>query len=160
MIEIHTTSQQVDLAKQKADDMGLVNNSILKSKGNITGFLGEVVVHDFLSKRKSNVHLTNTYDYDIVYDNKIRIDVKSKYCTSPPQDYYECTVYNPNQECDTYVFTRVLKDLSTVWILGYINKEEYYNKATPLKEGDIDPSNNYRVIADCYNLSIKDLHKF
>ena len=38
-----------------------------------------------------------------------------------------------------------------------LTKEEYFNKATFLKKGDIDPSNNYTVKADCYNVPISEL---
>ena len=44
------------------------------------------------------------------------------------------------------------------WILGYKTKEEYFKEANFLKQGQIDPSNNYTVKADCYNLKIKNLH--
>ena len=162
MIEIHTTDQQIALARQKSTDMGTLNNSIMNGRGNIIGFLGEIVVYDFMKKINANTHLTNTYDYDILYDNKIKLDVKSKRCTTTPKDYYECSVanYNTTQECDAYVFTRILENLSTVWILGYINTTEYYNKAKFLKQGEIDPDNNYRVRSDCYNLAIRDLNQF
>ena len=44
------------------------------------------------------------------------------------------------QECDFYVFTRVLNTFKEGWILGYLPKEEYFKMATLYKKGDIDPS--------------------
>ena len=35
-------------------------------------------------------------------------------------------------------------------------KKEYFEKATFMQKGEIDPSNNYMVRADCYNLKIID----
>ena len=43
------------------------------------------------------------------------------------------------------------------WFLGSMGHDEYYNKATFLKKGDVDPSNNFTVRADCYNLKIEEL---
>ena len=56
------------------------------------------------------------------------------------------------------MFTRILKDMTAGWILGYLNKEDYFKKSTFLKKGEIDPSNNWKVSTDCYNLSINKLN--
>ena len=40
-----------------------------------------------------------------------------------------------------------------------LGKDEYFKKATFLKKGDVDPSNNYTVRADCYNLKINELQE-
>ena len=74
--------------------------------------------------------ITNTYDYDIIKDD-ITYDVKTKRCTSKPKDYYECSVaaLNTKQECDIYVFTRILpkkwsdNNYSEGWLLGYMDKK-------------------------------------
>ena len=44
------------------------------------------------------------------------------------------------------------------WLLGYINKKDYFNEAVLLKKGHIDPSNNWKVLTDCYNLPINKLN--
>ena len=41
----------------------------------------------------------------------------------------------------------------------WLTKEEYFDKANLLKKGEIDPSNNFTVKADCYNLKISELRK-
>ncbi len=133
--------------------MGKLNNSITKGKGNIHGFLGEIITANFLS-----VSTFNTYDYDIIFNN-IKIDVKTKRVNTPPRNYYECSIsdLNTKQKCDVYVFTRILNDMTKGWLLGYINKKDYFEKATFLKKGSIDPSNNWKVLTDCYNLPINKL---
>ena len=40
----------------------------------------------------------------------------------------------------------------------YLNKEDYFKKATFMKKGEIDPSNNWKVSTDCYNLPINKLN--
>ena len=76
-----------------------------------------------------------------------------------PQGHFECSVcdYNSKQKCDAYAFVRVKKDLSVGWLLGVKNKDNYFKESTFMKKGDIDPSNNFVVRADCYNLSIDKL---
>jgi hypothetical protein len=44
------------------------------------------------------------------------------------------------------------------WILGWLNKEDYFKAALFLKKGHIDPSNNWKVLTDCYNLPINMLN--
>lgn len=133
--------------------MGELNNSITKGKGNIHGFLGEIITANFL-----NTNTSNTYDYDIIFNN-LKIDVKTKRVNTAPKEYYECSIadLNTKQKCDVYVFTRILKDMTKGWLLGYINKKDFFEKAKFLKKGTVDPSNNWKVSTDCYNLSISKL---
>ena len=154
MKHINIVSEDIDKAKQLSSEMGTLRNSITKGQGNIHGFLGEIITSKFLSSS-----LNNTYDYDIVHNN-LKIDVKTKRVTTPPQEHYECSVaaLNTKQECDVYVFTRILKDMTSGWLLGYINKEDYFNAALFLKKGHTDPSNNWKVSTDCYNLPINKLN--
>ena len=129
MKHIKITKENVNLANEMSSDMGILNNSITKGKGNVIGFLGEIIVAEELG-----ISLNNTYDYDLVFNNK-KIDVKSKRVTSAPRDYYECSVadLNTKQKCDFYVFTRIKNDLSEGWILGYLEKEKYLEDSKFLK---------------------------
>ena len=150
---INITQENITEAKKLSGEMGKLNNSITKGEGNIHGFLGEIITANFLS-----VSTFNTYDYDIVFNN-IKIDVKTKKVNTPPRNYYECSIANLNtkQKCDVYVFTRILNDMTKGWLLGYINKKDYFEKATFLRKGRIDHSNNWKVLTDCYNLPINKL---
>jgi hypothetical protein len=40
-----------------------------------------------------------------------------------------------------------------------MKKQEYFDKATYLKKGEVDPSNNYTVRATCFNLPIDKLQE-
>nr|QPI16365.1 MAG: hypothetical protein NIOZUU157_00256 [Virus NIOZ-UU157] len=153
MRHIKITDKHIKLAKKMSSSMGTLNNSITKGQGNIIGFLGEIIVAEYL-----NIVLSNTYDYDLIYKNK-KIDVKSKRVTTPPKDYYECSIaaLNTKQKCDLYVFTRIKNDLSAGWIVGQLNKKEYLNNSKFLKKGEVDSDNNWKVLTDCYNLPINKL---
>lgn len=148
-------------AYQKHQALGKLNNSIRQGKGNFDGFVGENALKLFL-----NIPLDleqNTYDYDVVYNNKT-IDVKTKKTSVVPQPFHEGSVaaYNTKQQCDFYVFTRILYHENgyipkTVYITGFMPKKEYFEKARFLKKGQTDGSNNFTVKADCYNMLYKDM---
>ena len=154
MIEVQLTDDMLLAARAKATEMGRLNNSILRGGGSVAGFLGEQIALKVLGGE-----WRNSYDYDIVLEDGRRAEVKTKQTSATPKPFYDCSIsnFNTRQDCDIYVFTRVMNDFSKGWFLGMLTKEEYFNKATFLKKGDIDPSNNYTVKADCYNVPISEL---
>ena len=153
MIQVEITDEMLLAAREKATEMGELKNSILKGQGRLAGFVGEQVVMKILGGKWEN-----TYDYDINVNN-VRIEVKTKQTTVQPLPHYECSVaaFNIKQNCDAYAFVRVLKDFSVGWFLGVMKKDEFFQKAKRLKKGEVDPSNNFTVRADCYNLRIDEL---
>jgi len=156
MQEIDVTPDMVANAMKKAKEMGRLNNSITRGQGNIAGFIGEEVARHVLGGKE-----TNTYDHDLITDAGISVDVKTKRTSVKPKDYYECSVaaFNTKQQCDYYAFVRVHNDMHTAWFLGMYPKESYYKDAKFLKKGEVDPSNNFTVKADCYNLPISSLQE-
>ena len=154
MKEITVSKDMVNKARAKATEMGRLNNSITGGQGSVAGFLGEEVARLIMGGSEEN-----TYDYDLKLDNGYTVDVKTKRTTVPPKRYYECSVaeLNTKQKCDYYAFVRVYKDLHTAWFLGVYPKSAYYKDATYLKKGDVDPSNNFTVKSNCYNLPISAL---
>lgn len=158
-IVIDVDEEILGIAVSKASEMGRLNNSIMSGDGNIAGFLGEECVKKYLGLKLGTEE--NTFDYDLIYQGK-KIDVKSKRTTVIPRMDHECSVaaFNTRQNCDFYLFTRVLFNgevAQKVYIMGYMNKNDYYEKARFLKKGDIDGTNNFIVREDCYNMYYSDL---
>lgn len=154
MIEITPTEAQRKEARLTAGNTTGLQGSITRGGGSPAGTLGEILVRDMMDYRQ-----INTKDYDLYTDQGTRIDVKTKRCTSAPKEYYECSIaaHGTRQECDEYVFVRVLNNLTRAWILGSISKDEYFEKAVRHKKGEVDESNNFTFKADCYNLQISEL---
>lgn len=157
IIEVPISHEMRVEAWRKSEEMGKLKNSILQGMGNETGFLGEEVLKKYAGD-KVKLEGDNTYNYDIILNGK-KVDVKSKLTAVKPKSDYDCSVaaYNTSQLCDLYIFVRIHDLLESGWILGYLPKEEYYKKARFLKKGEIDPTNNFTVKADCYNVKIYDL---
>ena len=155
MQAVTVTLNMIDKARSKATELGVLKNSIIRGKGNIAGFIGEQIALHCIGGEWQN-----TYEYDILTSDGHRIDVKTKQTSVQPLPEYDCSIakYNTKQKCDFYAFVRVKRDLTIGWYLGMLGKQEYFDKARFLKKGTVDPSNNYKVQADCYNVKIEDLN--
>jgi len=159
MIEISITQEMIDRATKKSIEMGSIRNSITNGMGNMAGFIGEQAANEVIKGI-----INNTYDYDILQENVVW-DVKTKRCTSRPKPHYECSIaaLNTHQKCTKYAFVRV-EIRNDVWqkayVLGWLDKDEYYKKSKFLKKGDFDPDNNFIVKSDCYNVKISELNPF
>ena len=146
----------------RAEEIGVLNNSIRDGKGTLAGMIGEGCT----LKSVPDTISCNTFQHDIMWKGK-RIEVKTKDRTVSCGHDYEASVaaYNTRQETDYYLFTSLVRDKMTgiytvCYIMGYIEKEAYYEQARFLREGDWDYRNNYTVQADCYNLEYSKLKKF
>ena len=97
MIELEISGDQFIRARKKAIDMGTIANSITNGGGNLAGFIGEIVVKDYIDAEENN-----TYDYDIIDKVGNKIDVKTKRCNSEPKPHYDCSIaaHGTKQDCD------------------------------------------------------------
>jgi|TARA_Y100000310_G_scaffold78174_1_gene74789 hypothetical protein len=156
MLELKVSNETLISARKKAEEMGVLRNSITKGQGNVAGFIGEE-----LSQKVYGGKLDNTYQHDLVLEDGRRVDVKTKRTSVEPQESYDCSVSASqiDYDCDGYVFVRIKNDFSTAWMLGYISKEAFKEKSVFHKKGDIDKSNGFMFRMDCYNIKIKDLEK-
>ena len=159
MITIPITQEDIDKA-ENLYSFKCLNSSITEGKSNIYGAIGEVVVERYLKSTNRDVDFTSTFDYDMIVSGK-KIDVKSKRTTVTPKDHYLCSVsnFNTTQRCDYYVFTSIKESKDVAYILGYMSKNEFYERSMFFKEGDIDV-NGFAFRSDNYSIQIKDLNKF
>jgi len=153
MYEIIITEQMKHNAKKKSDDMGVIKGSIRGGGGNMIGFLGEELV-----KKQFNIDDSNTYQWDLQYNNK-KLEVKTKERNVYPKPFYNATIFNWNttQKCDYYIFCSVFKDFSKGYICGVIKPQEFYDKASFAKKGDPD-GYHFKFFSDCYNLPYSELN--
>ena len=91
-------------------------------------------------------------------DNK-KIEVKSKTCKSIPKSNYEGSIPSYyKQKCDYYVFNRILNDFKTIWIMGFISKEDFENKRRKIRKGETDQSNGLVFKENAYNIFYHELN--
>lgn len=161
-------------AKSKAQKTGQMNSkSFMKGEGNLVGFLGEEIFESELGKRlrlrKEDEH---THDYRWLVDGKeLILDVKTKRTTCPyVKEEFEASVVSYQiddkiQPVDFYVFCRIYfprdgSDPPYGWILSKIKKADFLSRSKFLKKGEYDPSNDYYVRNDCYNMKYSDMGRF
>lgn len=161
MLSVIPTKEQIDKAIVLSEDLGKINRSIMGGTRNVYGFLGEIITSDMFPNLKPK----NTYDYDLIFNNKFKIDVKTKSTTVTPEPHFECSISTYyKQKCDVYVFVRILKDFSIAYLLGYITPEEYFKKAKLREKGSLDPNSSPRAPfyfrESSYNLPISELRQF
>lgn len=154
MVEVEITPEMLSQAQEKADSLGELKNSVSRGKGNLTGFLGEICAQKVLGGE-----FQNTHDYDLVMPDGTKYDVKSRSGFNPPHDQVECSVINKHQKCDKYVFVWVLRDHSKAFVVGELSKQEYFEKAIFIQQGQFDPRTRWRCKADCYNVRADQFHE-
>jgi hypothetical protein len=159
MIEVPITDADFNEAKEKAENLGKLKNSIRKGEGNITGFLGEIAANKVI---KGKIVSDTSYDFDILKE-EVSWEVKTKSRSVKPKPDYNCSVaeYNTKQKCDRYIFVSLwpIEKPTKAYILGYLTKDEFYKKAFFLKKGQIEPGTPWRVKASCYNVKVSELNQ-
>ena len=169
MYEVAITEEDLVKARGRYDFINL-NNSITNGASQLYGAIGEVMILKFYKNRLSSLTEDqfnslivdkSSYDWDLIINDKT-IEVKTKKINFPPREEYIVSVAcsNASQKCDYYYFAMVHDDCTKGWLLGFMRRKDFFNKATLCKKGEVDPlskDNNYIVKADCYSLRISDI---
>lgn len=161
ILEFAPTESQIERAKEFAKNFKLNSKSFLKGERNVYAFLGEIVVGDFLSKKGWVLHPEgrSPYDFDLVDPEGKLWEIKTKMTTVFPKGKFNCSTYTyRDQKCDGYIFTRCMKDLSKVWMLGWISKRDLFKYGTAFKAGDVD--DNLVIQRDMIGIEIRKLNPF
>ena len=172
MIKLDFDQSMIDEAVKKAEELGSINNSITSGRGNLAGYLAEIALTKYLGcKNISCDKGRDKYDYDLIKDGR-KIDVKTKRRTVDPKPFFEVSIAgtSKHQKTDTYAFISItFKEkrgmgsqaqyygVESIWLCGFMSKEDYFDKAIFWKKGAVDPSNGFKVHADMYNMPISSL---
>jgi len=121
-----TPEDKQDILNNSKQRGTLNKRTLVGGEGNDAGFGGELILKiyaPFLSYAADNPN------WDFVTPNGLTIDVKSKgNCRVEPEPNYDCTVpvyQTKAQTNDYYVFTRLHRDLTGGWLLGFIAKDKF-----------------------------------
>jgi hypothetical protein len=137
MLKLPISNDQIDRAKKISNPTLKFNQNKIGERAYLTGAVGEIVVGDYL---KTTPHVYKSfqemYDYDINYKGT-RIEVKTKLVNKTPKPFYDCTIfeYSKKQKCDQYWFVNIIKDMTHAYIMGYINKDDFFRNAEFCRAG-------------------------
>lgn len=159
MIEVKITKDMVKNALDRAVQVPNLKNSDTGNHGTKIAALSDLMVQKTLGGR---IVSDMSFDFDWISPALDLCEIKSKERNVVPQPWYNCSIkqYNISQKCDYYIFTSVFGDYSRGWILGYISKKDFFNKAVLFKGGDVDPDprgDRYKFPSNCYNVKIEQL---
>ena len=158
-------------AREAAESLGKINNSITGGGGNLAGYLAEYAVADWIgAKVVSSLPGVEKYGHDLMLDG-MRIEVKTKRRTVAPKPDYEVSVAETSyhQRPDLYCFVSMhfghkkgdsYYELRGIFINGFISCERFFREGRSLKKGQVDGTNNYTVRANCTNMMVRDLFDF
>lgn len=154
----HPNGDDVAEAFRRSKSLGVPPNSYTRGAGRMTGFLGEVAFGKYVGAAAEYVG-EQCYTHDYVC-NKKRVDIKSKTCTTTPQLHFMASVNSANKKlsADIYFFTRVHKDLSRVWLVGWTSRHHITKLKNFKSKGDTDDT-GFTYLCDGYHLPIKSLRR-
>jgi len=134
----------IEWAKRRAEKYNFTKHSMVDKK-DPAGFIGEWAFHKC---RPEAIH-ADTYDFDFI-SNSTRVDVKTMKQSIPPTEDnpHNVTDKDFKQDCDVYVFCVCLNDFSKVWVVGWLKREEFFNKHATLfeKNQTYPPGNRFRNV--------------
>lgn len=88
MIAFELKDKLFQVAEKEAKKIGILKNSIEKGRGNKSGIIGQYIARKVhggdIERRKPQL-----YDYDILLDDGIKAEVKTKRTTVTPKPFYE-----------------------------------------------------------------------
>lgn len=171
IVEIIITSDILESAK--SFNYPINKRSYMNGERHDVGAIGEIVVKTFFESCGYIVKYSEQYDYDLLVQTSsanLKIDVKTKKRTPCGLDKmlnyqskgYEGSVQAKNldeiRQKDVDIFTFVNYDGLKAFIVGYISKKEFIEKAFQIGKGKVDITNNLIMVGDNFNIYYKDLN--
>lgn len=160
MLKYDITPAWASYAASKCTRQAFNDKTILEDgAGQLTGTLGELafgrwlkdagIAFEYVAEKKG------AHDFVV---NSLKIDVKTKACTSPPRPNYTCHVLaaQSGYDVDLYVFART--DINGhVWLLGWMHKNHFWisDKACDVKRGQM--ADGLIQTADSRRIQISDI---
>jgi len=170
-MKYHKVEITVDMVRRAKDMAGTHgdNHMTIKrdTRSRFMGYLGEEMVYKFIS----GLTRDNCKDYDFIRWKgtaaSYTIDVKTKERTVPPLDKYSVHIneFGNHQQCDTYVFVSIREIKGSDgefegWIIGWMDKDEYWDKARIVKKGDVEEKDGFAEYEDSRKMYFKDLNHY
>lgn len=152
-IEVVVTKEMKKAAKIRSAELQNLRGSITKGEGSLAGCLCEEACKIVIPELKEDY----CKDHDFAYHDTT-LDSKGLRCAFKPPLKYEMSVstWARHQECDYYVFSRILYDYSRLWIVGFMRRELFYEKGFYTAKGNMR-EDGFIYKANNDNIYIKDI---
>ena len=157
-IKCRFNKELVEEAEARAERLGQLNNSIKKGKGNIEGYIGEIVFNQLFGGLSED-RKPELYEYDVLHPELNKVEIKTKRNnTDEVKPFYEGSVaaFNPSQDYNHLVFMRVNPQTWTAWFCGYIAKKYFIKYCSKVEKGSHDSRNDWTASANCWNIVYSD----
>ena len=121
------------------------------------GAIGEVVAMDHLIACGVPTEYVGCKDYDLMCDC-VSIDVKTIRVNKPPRGTHNANIsaHNTRQKTYMYLWVYVLEDMSTAWLVGWLDKETFFEEAKLNRVGEED-GGGWVFKSDTYSMKLKSL---
>ena len=152
------TPEMIKVATKRAAKIPNTINTFMNFERHKVGFIGEEIFKKvFPMSIESSGKNVYYYDYTL---GKRKVEIKTKMCTTIPQQTYECSIYNYfKQSPEYYFFVRVIKkdgEYPYGWLLGYISEKKFNKINYYVPKGEMQP-NGFVTRTDTWNIKISDL---
>lgn len=154
MIQIDTGPEGIELAKRRRAQMPESSkDSILKGEGTLAGVVAEIY-----SAKYFDAGLGESFQFDIQKSGRLG-EVKTHRRNVIPRAHYMVRVCKKNdrQQCHTYIFCSILFDLSRLWIVGLMPREEFFQTAQEIEVGT-KQDDGFIAKESCWQLRIAELY--
>lgn len=161
MIEVKLDYDTRCQINKEAKQIGTLNGSLTRGRGNFCGAAGELVAHLLLGGERVG---HERFSHDIVLPNGLTVDVKTGVGTTAPLPHYVVRIYAPLEQkdklatkCDAYYFLRANHLKTTVWAVGWLFADEFVEKATFQPAGTVSPVDGRLTPNDEFVVPISEL---
>jgi hypothetical protein len=156
VIEMKVQSSQL-MRAEKLYDFSSLRNSITKGDSQMYGAIGEIVLLDHLVSSGVPTEYVGCRDYDLK-SGDVTIDVKTIRVNKPPRKEHNANIsaHNTKQATFMYFWVYVLEDMSTAWLVGWLDKETFFEEAKLNKIGDSD-GGGWVFKSDTYSIKLAHL---
>jgi hypothetical protein len=125
----------------------------------LIGIVAQCAIMDLMGYELPEVTHEADGGIDIVYDG-IKIDIKTIACKSYPTLNYSAIIFanQKHYQTDVYIFSMVHREDKMLTITGWMDKADFFKKATMRKKGDVINA-KLTLRSDDYELKIAELNQ-
>lgn len=163
MFNVVVNNEQINFATQ------LINNYNFGQRGRgdgtkeqqRTGLIGQTVFADLISAERPDGATGFDGGKDFIINGK-RVDIKTMGRTVPMRNYFvhNFVGYQRNYEVDYYIFASFNKSNNTLTVCGYIDKEQFFQRAAFFPAGSVRTradGSSFTTFAPLYEIKQSDL---